>query len=474
MSLPDLGVGIVFWPGLEPLLEPGTDLVNVCEVEPQAFWFETPGEPRSYRANSVAMERLRSLPQPKLVHGVGFPVGGSRQAGPHQLAPTLRAVHDLGAAWASEHLSFNRAGSDGRTFNTGFLLPPVQTSAGIEVAVDAVRQVAGKLPVPFAFETGVNYLRPRSGEIPDGCFVGSIAERADCGILLDLHNLWVNERNGRQAVRKYLEELPLERVWEVHLAGGLELDGFTIDAHSGAVPAPLAALAAEVLPELPELHALVFEVLPDYIRRFGLDGVREQLELLHRLWEGRERRRRPSRPSSRPRVVEMPEDDPGSPSPRQWEDALGALAIGHPCHEALADELRADPGVALLQRLVGEFRAGMVVDALKLTSRLLILTLGEAGYRKVLSEFWEKSPPEAFASTEAEAFARHLEGLRLEDALLPDVLAFERALIRARVEGLATTVHFRNDPAELLAALADGHLPASCPVGDFPVEISID
>jgi len=54
--------------------------------------------------------------------------------------------------------------------------------------------------VPIAIETAVNYLRPRADELGDGEFVAAVAERADCGILLDLHNIYCNALNGRQSV----------------------------------------------------------------------------------------------------------------------------------------------------------------------------------------------------------------------------------------------------------------------------------
>ena len=91
-----------------------------------------------------------------------------------------------------------------------------------------------------------DYLRPRPGELGDGEFFAAVAEQADCGILLDLHNLWCNERDGRQPVRDVLAELRLERVWEVHLAGGEELVGYLLDAHS-----PLPGARGHATPRSP-------------------------------------------------------------------------------------------------------------------------------------------------------------------------------------------------------------------------------
>ena len=130
--------------------------------------------------------------------------------------------------------------------------------------------------MPFAVETGVNYLRPRPDELSDGAFVRSVVTAADCGILLDLHNVWANERNGRQGVREFLAELPLERVWEVHLAGGLEVDGYWLDAHSGPIPPALLDLARDVVAKLPSLGAVVFEIGSDFLPGLGAENLRRQ------------------------------------------------------------------------------------------------------------------------------------------------------------------------------------------------------
>ena len=150
----------------------------------------------------------------------------------------------------------------------GFLMPPLQTQAQAELAADNIRRRRAATGLPFAFETGVNYFAPRHGEMPDGEFFATVADAADCGILLDLNNLWVNQKNGRAPIEEVLAALPLERVWEVHLAGAEFAHGFWLDAHCGAIDPDLAAIAAEVAPDLPNLGAIIFEVAPDRLASF--------------------------------------------------------------------------------------------------------------------------------------------------------------------------------------------------------------
>ncbi len=136
------------------------------------------------------------------------------------------------------------------------------------------------LPVPIAFETGVNYLRPLSTELHDGTYFREIANTADCGILLDLHNLWANEINGRATLDDVLTACPLDRVWEVHLAGGFRKDGYYLDAHSGPVSDGLLEILARWIGRMPNLRAVVYEILPEHIASAGIDRIANQLHAM--------------------------------------------------------------------------------------------------------------------------------------------------------------------------------------------------
>ena len=471
MTTPALGVGIVYSPGLKPLLESRPDLVRVLELEPQTLWRYLPGTDTPFVSDRAELERIATLPQRKLVHGVGFPVGGTRPLDERHVAPLVETIECLASPWASEHLGFNSFRDADGERNTGFLLPALQTPAGVEAAADAVAALAGRLPVAFSIETGVNYLQTMPGQLSDGAFVAAVAERADCGILLDLHNLWANERNGRQSVRDFVAQLPLERVNEIHIAGGLEHRGYWLDAHSGRVPEELLAIAEWVVPQLPNLGAMIFELLDQFVEPLGLDGVAEELGKLTRIWElrgsGGGRRTR------RPHGAETTLDD-RAPSPQEWEAALGALVVGRPPRSPLGVRLAADPGIGILRELVANFRAGMIVDALRLTSRLLMLHGGPGLMPELLAGFFRSAPPELFASAEAEAFATHVREHAPAIAHLDEVLAYECASLRALLDGTSQLIHFDHEPFAVLEPLAQGRLPERPPAGDFAVEVSPD
>src|SRR5262245_9284997 len=268
-DVPALGVGITWSAAIEPLLHSRPELFAVVEIEPQTTWIRSPGAAAEYRVKDEVLSHLAALPGRKLVHSVGTPVGGSVRPAPAQLALLRDAVRIFGSPWASDHLSFNQTPD----FATGFFLPPRQTPAGVATATRSIRDLQAALPVPIAVETGVSYLKPRDDELPDGEFVRRVVEAADCGLLLDLHNVFTNALNRRQPIDEFLASVPLERVWEVHLAGGMEVDGFWLDAHSGAIPDALYAIAEELIPRLPNLGAIIFEIFPSFVPEVGLDMV---------------------------------------------------------------------------------------------------------------------------------------------------------------------------------------------------------
>ena len=320
-------------------------------------------------------------------------------------------------------------------------------------------------------ETPVNYLRPRRGELADGEFVARVVENAQCGILLDLHNIWTNERNGRQTARRFLDEIPLERVWEIHVGGGFEHEGFWLDAHSGGVPEPVLALAEEVVPRLSNLGAIVFEIFPSFLPLFGLDAVAHQLERLASLWR-RRAMHGPAVAYGVTRAAAAPRRDvDGGLMAESWEEMLGALVTGGDADGALAEELAADPGVELVRDLARTFRAGAVVKALGALTKLLLVGCGRTGFERLLDDYFARTKPQPFASDEAFGFIRYVESQDLDVPYLDEILRYEEASLHAALMQRTQVVRFRHDPVALLRELAGGRLPAAVAHGSYELEI---
>jgi len=468
MNLPELGVGLNWFPDLDPVLKENNELLDVLEVEPQSLWRRA-SDTDGLVLDQVSLEALRQLRKPILAHSVALPIGGVHLAPSKGLSNLSTTAQALSSPWVSEHLSFNRIVDESGEWQSGFLLPPRQTIAGVEAAVASVRALSAGLAVPLAIETGVNYLGPRSDELPDGEFVARVAEGADCGILLDLHNVWANDRNGRQPLGDYIDQIPLERVWEVHVAGGHSHRGFWLDSHSGMVSPELMELATRIVPRLPNLKAIVFELFPSYLPKILLSAFRTQLEGLHRLWD-----RRNTACSAQPARASRSAPSASLPSPAEWERTLARLAVHKPVASPLADELRKDPGLAIIREMVEKFRGSMVVRTLRLTSRLIMLERGPAYLEQLLAEFWKSHAPQPFALDEALAFASFLREQKPYVPFLPEVLAYDCAVIAVALDGEERRVPFGADPLPLLRALGAGRRPAEITKGKYEIRLTPD
>lgn len=468
----DLGVGLIWSPELAPLCE-AEGVVDVVELEPQTTWEKVGDGPHQrYRPDREALARVAALSQPALLHGIGQPVGGVVTDPVPHLDLLRETVGVLDPCWVSEHLSFNRLRVDGRVREAGFLLPPRQDPAGVRVAAAAVRRYGAALGRPVAFETGVNYFRPRPGELPDGDFFAGVATAADSGILLDLHNLWCNERNGRITVEEVLTRLPLDRVWEVHLAGGDELDGTVLDAHRGGVDPELLDLATGVVERLPQVGALMFEVLPDHVAELGLDAVAAQLDALRRVWAHKPVRVVTVRV---PRVGTTTASWADRIAVGAWEQAVVAAIDGHAV-DPVFSPLTTDPGAAVYRRLISEFRLAAIARCLRHTTTALLLGLGRDAARALFDDCHTTGAADPFPAVEAERMARELLDRRAVWAHLPfvaDVLAFEHALLRAVLFAEPASVAWTSAPDVVLAALAAGRWPAEVPAVETVVRVAV-
>jgi len=412
IEVPKLGVGIVWWPELDALCRPGEGLVQVIEVEPETFW--RPGAGSPVRFTSGLAGAVAHLPQPKLLHGVGAPFGGRAEQSACHRAALAGDIASLRPAWISDHLSFDRfqpgdASCEKAPVLTGFFMPPAQGADGVVQAARHIKRRRDTSGVPVAFENAVSYLPPLPGEMPDGDFVGAVAEAADCGILLDLHNALCNQRNGRQSVRAFCDTLPLDRVWEIHLAGGDSERGFWLDAHSGLVEPALMEILADIVPRLPALGAIMFEILPECVERTGLPAIAALLGQLNDIWS--RRTLQPVAPDfgwsgEEKRVAANPI------SPAAWESALGAAVTRQampdlPCVFAhwLAG---AEAPLALYRFLAEEGRASSLVLAAPRCIRALLRTLGEMETRDVLAQFWRAKAPAYTITEEGRGFLAFL------------------------------------------------------------------
>lgn len=444
------GVGLVYWPALHVLARDHPD-VTVLEVEPQGYWRADAGSPHGYRLDRIALDAIAALGKPVLMHSVAMPLADAAGLDPDQLALLRQTASILRPVWASEHLSFNRYRAQGRWAQAGFLLPPAMTAATVRVAARNLQGLSRALDLPVAGETGVNYLPAGPQDLTDGAFFAGVADQSDGGLLLDLHNLWCDEVNGRARLADTLDRLPLDRVWQVHMAGGWMLDGVLLDAHGAPAPGALEDILAGLLPRLPHVRAVIYEVLPNHIEMVGIDAVARQVERLGAIWRRARGEARPlPAPAMPSRRAPTPHPDEVEACARHQDGLVARIASAQPGDPA---------GLRVYATLIRDLRASFVAQQLRHTLVLLMLARGEEGVRSLLDAHGAREPARLTAEAEALAFADFLVAQRVTAPFLDQILAIERAAIAARTSGVACEVTVEADAGALLAALSVPRLP---------------
>ncbi len=463
--LPNLGVGIIYGFAIEAMQFP-KGLVDVLAIEPQTLCITDEND--NIKIATDVFEHINTLPYTKLVHSIGAPVGGTLQPSVEQLNLIDYTANLFNSPWISEHLSFNTT----TEFDTGFFLPPCQTQKGLENTIANIKRIQERIQRPLLIETGVNYLKPNANEIPDGVFMAELCKATGCGILLDIHNLFANQLNGRQSIESFLSQIPLDHVIEIHIAGGSEMNGFWLDSHSGPIDDRLMALTKDYIPHFKNLKAITYEIFESYIPKVGEKGIINELEKVKLLWNSKGQpitKTIPKTPNAAKRLQEFNANF----SPTEWETFLSNLVIGREQPQNILSNQKEN--IAIYRTLINEFRASMIVRILKLSSTYLMLILGNAAFVTILNDFWSKYPPEQIALNETKNFATYLKSKDYKMNWIYELLHYEMAVVETLLDQKLRTAQFSADPTPMLKALADYKLPEFVSKeGDYEIEITPD
>ncbi|WP_240670070.1 DUF692 domain-containing protein [Actinoplanes solisilvae] len=192
-------------------------------------------------------------------HGVRLSLGGAEAVDPARVEHFAAVASRLGAPLVSEHIAFVRAGG----VEAGHLLPLPRSREAVDAVVANVRRVQQSLTVPIALEPIAALFDWPDDELTEAQFLTEILDRSGAMLLLDVANVYANARNRGTDPLELLDELPLDRVAYVHVAGGAEHQGLYHDTHTDAVPDEVLSLVA-ALCERHRPPALMLERDGDY------------------------------------------------------------------------------------------------------------------------------------------------------------------------------------------------------------------
>jgi hypothetical protein len=220
-----------------------------------------------------------------VAHSIGLSIGSAHRFDRAHVEQ-MRSWRDrFRCPWHSDHLAFHLANGNQGELNAGFTLPLTWDEETIALLVPRIANVRRRVPVPFLLETNVYYVRPPIADYDEPTFLNELCARSGCGLVLDLHNLYCNARNHGFDAFAFLAALDLRHVGEIHLAGGLEFDGFYLDAHRGTTPEPVWELLEWVLPRVPNLGGITFELFKDWIAELPERRLIAELERMRDTWD---------------------------------------------------------------------------------------------------------------------------------------------------------------------------------------------
>lgn len=224
--------------GLRP-----THYAAIRETRPDVGFFEIIAENYLGAADlpRTHLDRMAAT-YPIVAHNISLNLLGTDPLDGRYLDRLRWLIRRHGMPFATDHLAWTS--SDGERHHD--LLPVPCSESLIPWAAARIRRVRDALGVPFGIENPSTYLRFTHDQLPEWEFVRRVAEAADCGLLLDLNNVYVSSVNHGFDPRAYLAAVPWERVLYVHVAGHtVRTDGLLRDTHDAAVDAAVWDLYAE-------------------------------------------------------------------------------------------------------------------------------------------------------------------------------------------------------------------------------------
>jgi uncharacterized protein (UPF0276 family) len=234
-GLPHLGYGI----GLRT-----THYAHVLESEPALDWFEVLSENYMHTGGRplVTLDRIAER-YPLAMHGVSMSIGSTDPLDLDYLRELKALAERIGAVWLGDHVCWT--GVAGR--NSHDLLPIPYSEEALRHLVGRVRAVQDLLERPLVLENPSTYATFRSSTMPEEEFLTRLSEDADCGLLLDVNNVYVSARNHDLDPRAMLRGVPHDRVVQIHLAGHTDHGTHCIDTHTGHVAPAVWELYEEAI-----------------------------------------------------------------------------------------------------------------------------------------------------------------------------------------------------------------------------------
>ena len=181
-------------------------------------------------AKPQKVEELKLLKAhfPLIPHSLELSLGSAEGIEDDYLEKVAAIVDFIEPEWFSDHICFTKSGG----VKIGHLAPVPYSKESLKVFVRNISKVKNRVKTPLILENISYLLRFPSSEMSESEFISKLLDETDCGLLLDVTNLYVNSQNFGFDWREFLDEIPLDRVVQLHFVGSQKHGKYLIDAHS--------------------------------------------------------------------------------------------------------------------------------------------------------------------------------------------------------------------------------------------------
>jgi uncharacterized protein (UPF0276 family) len=188
------------------------------------------------------------------VHGLGLSLGTPGPMDKDRLKHFANVARAANADWVSEHIAFSRTAQ----FDLGHLNPVRPTRAMAKIIADHAREVSDVCQRPMILENITSHIH-LEGDLHEPDFLNRICAMADCGLLIDVTNLYINSRNHGYDALKWLEKINPNSIVQLHVVGYSIENGRLTDNHAMAVQEEIIELAQAVINHSKSVKAVILE-----------------------------------------------------------------------------------------------------------------------------------------------------------------------------------------------------------------------
>jgi uncharacterized protein (UPF0276 family) len=273
-------LGVTFDGGDGALLERLLPLVDVLEVTPDTVARFNNGEPM-FSDDTIAILRNASRHVAIVVHGIGLSIGSYDGMSDTYLRMLDRFLAQVDVEWHSEHVGYTHV--DGDFLGTMLAVP--KTADTLDMLSERVLAIRRRYDLPFLLENIAHLLPSSDDPFSEAGFLNELCDRTGCALIVDVHNIECDAHNYGFDVDAFCRELQWSHVRELHLAGGVERDGFLMDVHSNPTRDRTLTIAADLIRryDVGSIEVVTYELLREAVPILGEDAIVREIERL-RVW----------------------------------------------------------------------------------------------------------------------------------------------------------------------------------------------